>query len=71
MTQRNLSTEQKQNYRYRKQTSVFPSWRGLGEGWTGRLGLADVLYIGWINTKDLLYSPRNYIQYPRINHNEG
>ena len=71
MTQKNLSMEQKQNYRYRKQTVVLPSWRGLGEGWTGRLGLADVLYIGWINTKDLLYSTRNYIQYPMINHNEG
>ena len=29
----------------------------------------ELLYIGQINTKVLLYSPENYIQYPVINHN--
>ena len=35
----------------------------LGEGWSGRLGLADVkfLYIEWINNKVLLYSTVNYM----------
>ena len=27
------------------------------------------IYIGWINTKVVLYSSGNYIQYPVINHN--
>ena len=27
-----------------------------------------LLYIGWINNKDLLYRTGNYIQYPVINH---
>ena len=28
-----------------------------------------LLYIEWINSKVLLYSTRDYIQYPVINHN--
>ena len=37
---------------------------------TGSWGLVDILlYIGWINSKVLLYSTGNYIQYPVINHN--
>ena len=34
-----------------------------------RKGDSKVLYIGWINNKDLLYSTGNCIQYPIINHN--
>ena len=30
---------------------------------------AKILYTGWINYEVLLYSTRNYIQYPVINHN--
>ena len=43
---------------------------GVGEGWSGSLGLADANYeiIEWINNKVLLYSPGNCIQYPVINH---
>ena len=37
--------------------------RDLGDGWNGRLGLADVNY------KVLLYSTGNYIQYSVIHHN--
>ena len=42
----------------------------MGEGWSGRLRLANVSYynIEWIN-KVLLYSTGNFIQYPMINHN--
>ena len=29
-----------------------------------------LLYVEWINSKVLLYSTGNYIQYPLINHNE-
>ena len=42
----------------------------MREGWSGSLGLADAnSYIEWINSKVLLYSTGNYIQYPVINHN--
>ena len=29
----------------------------------------ELLYIEWINNKNLLYSTGNYIQYPMINNN--
>ena len=70
----NLSMKQKQTYGHREQTCGCQRggvWGGFGEGWSGRLGSADVsfLYIEWINNKVLLYSTGNYIQYPVINHN--
>ena len=41
--------------------------QGVGERWSGNVGLADAnSYIGWINNKVLLYSTGNYIQYPEI-----
>ena len=43
----------------------------MGEGWIGSLGLADGIYIMdniMDNSKVLLYSTGNYIQYPVINH---
>ena len=50
---------------------LWSNGRRLGNGWNGKLGLADVnFYIqsGWINNKVLLYTTENYIQYPLINH---
>ena len=40
-------------------------------GKDGEFGISrcKLLYIEWINNKVLLYSTRNCIQYPRINHN--
>ena len=35
-----------------------------GKGWRCKL-----VYIGWLNSKVLLYNAGNYIQYPVINHN--
>ena len=45
---------------------------GMGEGWSGSSGLADVAItcIEWINNKVLLYSTRNCIQPIGINYNE-
>ena len=45
---------------------------GMGEGWSGSSGLADVAVtcIEWINNKVLLYSTRNCIQPIGINYNE-
>ena len=34
-----------------------------------RQNRCKLLYIGWINSKVLLYSTGKYIQYPAINHN--
>ena len=43
---------------------------GVGGGRVGSLGSADAnCYVGWINSKVLLHSTGNYIQYPAINHN--
>ena len=50
----------KQNQGHREETG---DWQGEGgEGWTGSLG-----FPGCINSKVLLYSTGNYIQYPMIN----
>ena len=40
-----------------------------GKDWEFRIIRGKLLYIGWINSKVLLYSTRNYIQYPLTNHN--
>ena len=69
MTQMNLYMKQKQTHRH-KQTVVGRRERRLGKGWSQRLGLANLLYVGWINNKVLLYSTGNCIQYPRTNHNK-
>ena len=49
---------------------VVPRERGDGRGMDWEFGISrcKLLYIEWIN-KVLLYSTRNYIQYPVINHN--
>ena len=62
----NLSMKQKKT---RERTELLP--RGLGWGREG-VGVGVRRYkqehIGWINSKVLLYSPGNYIQYLVINH---
>ena len=55
MTQMNLYMKQKQTHRH-KQTVVARRERRLGKGWSQRLGLAKLLYVGWINNKVLLYT---------------
>ena len=41
---------------------------GGGNDWEFGITRCTLLYIGWMNNKDLLYSMGNYIQYPGINH---
>ena len=41
---------------------------GGGKDWELGISRCELLYIGWINNKVLLYSTGNYIQYPMINH---
>ena len=54
----------------KEQNCVCPG--GGGEGgrdWEFGTSRYKLLHIGWINNKVLLYSTKNYIQYPMINHN--
>ena len=44
MAQMNLSTKQKQMYRHGEQTCGCQGQEGLGEGWTGSLGLVHANY---------------------------
>ena len=66
MTQMNLPMKQKQNNRL-----VVAKGEGVGGGMEWEVGVSrcQLLHIGWINNKVLLYSTGNYIQYPMINHN--
>ena len=50
---------------------VVPKGEGSegGMDWEFGISRCKLLYIEWINNKVLLYSTRNYIQYPVINHN--
>ena len=43
--------------------------RGGGMEWEFGINRCELVYIGWINDKVLLYSTGTYIQYPVINHN--
>ena len=42
---------------------------GGGINWDFGISRHKLLYIGWVNSKVLLYSTGNYIQYPVINCN--
>ena len=65
----NFFMKQKQTHCNREQTCGCQGEGEMQEGWTGSLGLVDVLHIEWIN-KVLLYNTRKYIWYRAINHSE-
>ena len=71
MAQRNLSTEQKRTHRHREQTCGCQGGWGGGRGmdWEFGVGRCKLLYLEWINIKELTYSTGNYTEYPVINHN--
>ena len=71
MTQKHLSTKQKQTHRHREQTCGSQGGEGCGGGMDWEVGISrcTLLYIEWIKSKVLLYSTGNYIQYPLLNHN--
>ena len=46
-----------------------PGGGGGGMDWEFGISRCKLLYIGWITNKVLLYSTKNYIQYPMMNHN--
>ena len=66
MTQMKLSTKEKQTLEKRRVVAT------EGEGgvdWEFRIRRCKLVYIEWINNKDLLYSTENCMQYSVINHN--
>ena len=66
----NLPTKQKQTHRHRIQTHGCQAGGGRREMYWGfGDGRCKRLHLEWIN-KVLLYSTRNYIQSPGINHKE-
>ena len=44
-------------------------WGEEGMDWESGISRCKLLCREWINSKFLLYSTKNYIQYPMINHN--
>ena len=64
MAQMNPSTKQKQSHREQPRGC---RGEGVGMGWES--GVGKLLHLEWINNKVLLYSTRNYTQYPGTNHN--
>ena len=65
MTQMNFSMKQKQTDRNREWTCGCQ----VGGGWEFGISRCKLLHIELINSKVLLYSTGNYIQYPLLNHN--
>ena len=61
----------KQKHRDIENRLMVAKGEGVGEGMEWEVGVSrcKLLYTEWINNKVLLYSTRNYIQYPVINHN--
>ena len=67
MIQMNLFTKQKQTHKHREQTCGCQGGGGGGmKNWEFGISRCKLVYIGWINNKVLLYSTRNYTQYPVI-----
>ena len=60
--------KQKQTHRYREQTCGFQGGGG-GRDWEFEVSRCKLLHRKGINTKVLVHSTRDYIQYPVINHN--
>ena len=58
----NLSTKQQETHRHREQTCGCQGERG-GINQEFGINRYTLLYIKWINNKDLLYSNEKYIQY--------
>ena len=61
---------QKQTHRHRNQIYGYQSGKRGGINWETTFSRYTLLYTKQINSKVLLYSTGNYIQYPVINHNE-
>ena len=67
-TRMNFSMKQKQIHHHREQTYGCSEEEG-GKDWKFGTSRSKLLYIKWINNKVLLHSTRNYILFPKMNHN--
>ena len=67
----NLLTKHKETYTHIKETYSYQRGKGWGKGINQEFGINIyiLLYIKWINNKDLLYSTGNYTQYLIITYN--
>ena len=71
MAQMNLSTKQKQTHRHREQICGCQERGGAkGIDWEFGVSICKLLHLEWISNKALLYSTRNYIQSPGIDHDK-
>ena len=61
MAEMNLSTEQKQAHRHRKQTGGCQGGRGQKDGLGAGGSRHILLYLEWISHEILLYSTETYI----------
>ena len=62
--------KQKETHRHREQAYGCQKAAGRGgKDWEFGISKCKLVYTGQINNKTLLYSTRNYTQYPVINHN--
>ena len=70
MAQMNLSTKQKQSYDI-EISFVVAKGKGVRRWMEWEVGVSrcKLLHLEGINTKIILYSIENYIEYPMINHN--
>ena len=65
MTQINTSVKQKWTHRHREQTcGCQGGGGGGGMEWEFEVSRCKLVYRRWINKEVLLYSTRNYTQYP-------
>ena len=70
MTQVSLYMNQKQNHGHEELTGGCQGGGVQGRmEWEVGVSKCKLLCIEWINSKVVLYSTENYIQYPMINHN--
>ena len=70
MMQMNIPSEQKQTHRHKEQTCGSQREGGKVMDWEFGVSRYKLVYREWIENKKVpLYSTRNYIQYPVINHN--
>ena len=65
----NLFTKEKQTHRHSKQAYGYQRGMGGGMDWEFGISRCKLVCIEWINSKVLLHSTGNHIQYPVINHN--
>ena len=65
----NMYTKQKQAQTHRGHPCGCQRWGRGGKYWEFGISRCELLYIGWVNSRVLLHSTGNYIQYHVIHRN--